>query len=541
MSLVPRRPALVVALVPALLAAAVMAGVLANGLVYDDPMAVELARQPASELAFRRFGLSYLSVHVDRLLWDVWAPGLHATNVLLHALASALAALLALRVSAAAGAALLTGLLFAVHPVHVEAVASIENRKDVLAMIFVAASALLYTAPARRWWTLPASLLAWLLALLAKDAAAIGLAVMLPLSDLLLAPRAERAASTRRALAIAAVAFVAIVVSAGTVVDRFSADAVWRATTGHVRTYGESLRTTLAALPTIARLLVFPATLSADYPVHVPASLADARLLAGAALVVGWLAGALAAVRHAPAVAWAMIWVVATYLPVSNVVPLTQFFVAERYLYVPSFGICLLAGLGLEALRRARGAGVRNGALAAATLLVAAGAARSAARTRDWRDNLTLWSAALAAIPDASSKTHAQLALALAGAQRGAEAIPHFERALAMGPEFADQHNNLGGLLMQAGRVDDAVRHFRRALELWPGNPLIHFNLGVALLASGARSEGLEHYRIVLRDETWTRIPPAVAAALGSGGQTPAAVRRGLEDWIRRTEPGLTP
>ena len=541
MTLVPRRTTLAVALAPALLAVAAMAGVLGNGFVYDDPMAAELARQPASELAFRRFGLSYLSIHVDRLLWDAWAPGLHATNLLLHALASALAALLALRVSAAPAAALLTGLLFAVHPVHVEAVASIENRKDVLAMVFVAASALLYTAPARRAWALPAAIATWLLALLAKDAAAIGLAVVLPLHDVLLRPPAEWTRSVRRAAAIAGVALIAIALAAGGAVERFSPEGVWLATTGHVRTYAESLRTTLAALPTTARLLVFPATLSADYPVHVPAGIADGRLLAGAGLLVAWVAAAVAAARRAPAAAWAMAWVVVMYLPVSNVVPLTQFFVAERYLYVPSFGTCLLAGLGLEVVRRARSAPVRTGALAAAALLVAAGAVRSAVRTRDWHDNLTLWTAALAAIPDASSKTHAELALALAGAQRGAEAIPHFERALAMGPEFADQHNNLGGLYLQAGRVDDAVRHFRRALELWPDNPLIHFNLGVALLASGARAEGLEHYRIVLRDETWARIPPAVAAALGSGGQTPAAVRQGMTNWIRRTEPGLTP
>src|SRR5262245_17722083 len=109
---VPRRTTLIVALAPAIVAAAVMAGVIGNGLAYDDPMAVELARQPASELALRRFGLSYLSIHVDRLIWDAWPPGLHATNLLLHALASTLAALLALRVSAAPGAALVTGLLF---------------------------------------------------------------------------------------------------------------------------------------------------------------------------------------------------------------------------------------------------------------------------------------------------------------------------------------------------------------------------------------------------------------------------------------------
>jgi Flp pilus assembly protein TadD len=236
-----------------------------------------------------------------------------------------------------------------------------------------------------------------------------------------------------------------------------------------------------------------------------------------------------------------MAWVLVMYLPVSNLVPLTQFFVAERYLYVPSFGVCLLAGLALDALRRARPAPLRAAAVGAAVVVVAAGALRSAARTRDWRDDLTLWSAAIAAIPDASSKTHGQLALALSNARRGAESIPHFERALALGPEFPDLHNNLGLVLMRVGRMEQAARHFRRALELWPGNPLVHFNLGTALMATGAREEALTQYRIVLRDETWESIPPALAAALGSNGQTPGAVRQRLVDWIRRTQPGLTP
>jgi tetratricopeptide (TPR) repeat protein len=532
--------ALAVALAPALVAAAVMAGVVANGFVYDDPMAVELARLPAADLALRRFGLSYLSIHMDRLVWDAWAPGLHATSIALHALASALTALLVLRVSAAPGAALLAGLLFAVHPVHVEAVASIENRKDVLAMVFVATSALLYARPATRW-TLPAAIGAWLLALLAKDAAAIGLAAMLPLYDLLLRPPPERAAALRRALPLGAVALLATVAAAGNVVDRFSPDAVANATTGHTRTYAACLRTALASLPTVARLLVAPATLSADYPVHVPASFAEPRVLAGTLMLIGWLAGTIVAARRAPVVAWAMAWVLVMYLPVSNVVPLTQFFVAERYLYVPSFGVCLLAALALDALRRARPAALQAVAIAAAVVLVGAGAIRSVARTRDWRDDLTLWSASVAAIPDASSKAHGQLGLALSNAGRGAESIPHFERALALGPEFADLHNNLGLELVRIGRADLAVPHFRRALELWPGNPLVHFNLGTALLRTGAREEGLAQYRIVLRDETWARIPPVLAAALGSKGQSPAAVRRGLEEWIRRTEPGLTP
>ena len=534
------RTALVVALVPAFVAATSMAAVLANGFVYDDPMAVELARLPAAELAFRRFGLSYLSIHVDRLVWGAWAPGLHATNLVLHALASALAALLALRVSAAPGAALVTGLLFAVHPVHVEAVASIENRKDILAMVFVAAAALLYLRPARAWWTLPAAIGAWLLALLAKDAAAIGLAAMLPLADLLLRPAAERRAARARAVPVLAVALLATSLAAGALVDRFAPTAVAMATTGQLHSYDESLRATLASVPSVARLRVFPATLCADYPLRVPASVGDPRALAGALVLVAWAAGAIVAARRAPVVAWAMAWVLVMYLPVSNLVPLTQFFVAERYLYVPSFGICLLAALGLDALRRTRPA-LRVAAVCVTAALVAAGAMRSAVRTRDWYDDLTLWSAAVAAIPDASSRTHGQLALALSNARRGAESIPHFERALALGPESADLHNNLGIELRRIGRMDEAARHFQRALELWPGNPLIHFNLGTALMALGRRDEALEQYRIVLRDDTWARLPPALAAALGSNGQTPGAVRQSLVDWIRRNQPGLTP
>lgn len=537
----PPRTALLVALVPALVAASTMAAVLANGFVYDDPMAVELARLPAAELAFRRFGLSYLSIHVDRLVWDAWAPGLHATNLVLHAAASALAALLALRVSAAPAAALVTGLLFAVHPVHVEAVASIENRKDILAMAFVAITALLWLRPSRAWWTMPAAIGAWLLALLAKDAAAIGLVVMLPLADLLLRPAAERRAAIVRAVPLIAVAVLAIALSAGALVDRFSPQAVAAATTGHMHGYGESLRTTLASVPTVARLLVAPVTLSADYPIRIPASLADARPLAGTLLLVAWVTVAAVAARRRPVTAWAMAWVLVMYLPVSNLVPLTQFFVAERYLYVPSFGICLLAALGLDALRRARTPALRAAALGVTAALVAGGAVRSAVRTRDWYDDLTLWSAAIAALPDASSKTHGQLALALSNARRGAESIPHFERALALGPESADLHNNLGLELMRIGRTNEAARHFQRALELWPGNPLVHFNLGTALLAVGRRDEGLEQYRIVLRDETWERLPPALAAALGSNGQTPGAVRQSLVDWIHRTQPALTP
>jgi hypothetical protein len=537
-----RQTALVVALVPAVVALTSMAAVVGNGFVYDDPMAVELARLPAADLAFRRFGLSYLSIHVDRLVWGAWAPGLHATNLVLHALASSLAALLALRVSAAPGAALVTGLLFAVHPVHVEAVASIENRKDILAMVFVAAAALLYLRPARAWWTLPAAIGAWLLALLAKDAAAIGLAAMLPLADLLLRPAAERRAAMTRALPVVAVALLATALAAGALVDRFSPTAVAMATTGQLHAYGESLRTTLASVPSVARLLVAPATLSADYPLRTPRVLRrPAAARRGGLILVAWAAGAIVAARRAPVAAWAMAWVLVMYLPVSNVVPLTQFFVAERYLYVPSFGICLLAALGLDALRCARPAALRVAAIAATCAVVAAGAMRSAIRTRDWYDDLTLWSAAVAALPEGSSKMHGQLALALSNARRGAESIPHFERALALGPESADLHNNLGLELAAHrphGRGRATLSARARAVARQPPHPL----------QPGHRADGARQARRGARAVSYRAPRRHVGTPAARAGGGPRLERSdagrgsaGMVDWIRRTQPGLTP
>jgi hypothetical protein len=142
--------------------------------------------------------------------------------------------------------------------------------------------------------------------------------------------------------------------------------------------------------------------------------------------------------RSAPVVAFALLWTVAMYLPVSNLLPVSHFFVAERYLYVPSFGICLLLALMLDALagvqyRTHRG---HVWAAAVACLIVAAGAARTFHRTLDWRDSLTFWSANVHSVPEASARANFSLGLALFREERPAEAIPHFERAVKMVPHF---------------------------------------------------------------------------------------------------------
>jgi tetratricopeptide (TPR) repeat protein len=251
-------------------------------------------------------------------------------------------------------------------------------------------------------------------------------------------------------------------------------------------------------------------------------------------VVAALLALVAVAWRRAPLVAFAAAWVVVMYLPLANVVPLGPHFIAERYLYVPSFGLCLLAALALERLRP-RVPAVVTGIV---VLLVAAGAVRAATRVRDWRDSLSLWTAAARVVPEGSGRIHAELGLALSQAGRSEEAIAEFERSLAVGPEKADTQSNLGFELLKLGRAEEAIPHFARALEIWP-NPVFHYNLGSALLKAGRLEEALGEFRAAVSDEAWREASPAVGAALAARGLTEEEFRAKVEQWIAENGPKI--
>jgi hypothetical protein len=535
-----RRVAALVVAAPAAIAALLYAATLQNGLVYDDPAALEVARAPLGELLVHRFGLTYLSIRLDEALWGGWLPGFHLTNVLLHATCSALAALLTLHLTGRPLLAFLTGGLFAVHPVHVEVVASIENRKDMLAMILAVTSVLLYRArrrPALGW---AGSLVALLLALHAKDAAAIGVVGVLPLAGLLPRPDhdvpwAERVAMTeRRVVPLVALGIAATVWYGGNLAGKLRSDAIESTTASACTTYGCVLGTSAAALPQVVRLLVWPARLSADYRTYPVRGLLKPPALAGISLALGMAAAALVLAAPSPVAAFAVTWIGITYLPVSNVVPLTPYFLAERYLYLPSYGFCLLVAMGLERLLRRR----RVLLVAVAAAILAAGAMRSLVRIRDWRDDLTLWTAALRAVPEGSARIHGELGRALSRAGRAAEALPHLQTAVDLDPLRPDAHSDLGLALLESGRPAEAIPAFRRSLDLWPDNELIRFNLARTLLDAGERDEAVALLRMVASEEAWRNATPAVRAALAARGMTPEEFRRRVQIWLDRNAAG---
>jgi protein O-mannosyl-transferase len=337
-----------------------------------------------------------------------WAAGrgdpyaFHLTNIFLHGLAAALVFQLAAELLGAAPA-VVAGLLFAVHPVHVEAVANVVGRAEVLAAVFTVAAVLLYlwdgrlvargeTRSARRAAAASATLLAVLCALASKESAfaAPGL--------LLLVDWIDRQAGEsfvvrwRRHLPLWVGAFA---VAAGWLFLRWRILGDIAGDQPAPGLIGQGIAgRALVMLPVAlqyARLLIFPAHLSADYS---PDYLLVSDSITPMGVLAAWLLGVTAgtawlARRKAPVVTFGLAWIAVALLVVSNVVVPSGILLAERVLYLPSVGIAILGAW----LWRTATARAPVPASAALVLVLGAGAARTLTREPVWRSDETLFPA----------------------------------------------------------------------------------------------------------------------------------------------------
>jgi tetratricopeptide (TPR) repeat protein len=405
----------------------------------------------------------------------------HAVNVLLHAAATLLVFLLARRLlGVGAGAA--AAVVFAVHPVHVESVANIVGRAEVLATIFAVGTVLLYQSDGaladagdgrswRRWATTVGTLGGTVLALASKESAFAlpGLLLLIDWFDARTTGRTWAAGVRRHWLLWCG----AVVVAFGWLVFR---SRVVHDLTGLEVAPGLDdqglVGRTLIMLPVVleyARLFLVPAHLSAEYgPNYIlPTPYVTAAGAAGLALVAGCVWAALAARKRAPAVTFALAWVGGAVLIVANILVPTGVILAERTLYLASVGVALLAGAAWAALRPR----APTVALAALALVAAAGAARTMTRNPIWRDDRSYYPAMVVDAPGSfrSDWTAAELAR-----QRGDLAASEqlLRRSLATYPLAWAAWRDLGRLMYAQGRFREAAEFFWAASRLIPWSSL---------------------------------------------------------------------
>ena len=193
------------------------------------------------------------------------------------------------------------------------------------------------------------------------------------------------------------------------------------------------------------------------------------------------------------------VWSILTFLPASNIFMRVGFTFADRVLYMPSMGYCLLVALLLELIvRRVTGRALRVVIVAAVVAVLAGYTVKSAIRSTDWYSIERLCHTGIEVNPRCA-KCHFILGNMYKGRADHNMAIEHYERVLELWPGHPGTHNNLGTIVEQHGRTDLAEHHYRAALEYNPLHPTAHHNLGNILKAKGQLRESMHHYHEALR------------------------------------------
>ncbi|MBI1951963.1 MAG: tetratricopeptide repeat protein [Acidobacteria bacterium] len=449
---------------------------------------------------------------------------------------------------------LFAALLFAVHPAHTEALGEVVGRAELLASAGVLGSILAFLrgrdaegrahaagrtegeGPRPRVW-LALSLALFVMGFLSKENAVVTPA-LLAVADLLVARRRPAYAFHL----VSAVALVSVLGLRVAVLGRLD-PAVPIPFVDNPIAHLPFLEGRLTALKVLARyagLLLWPGTMSIDYSFrtipHVTGGPDPASLL-GLALVLVWAAAVGLAWRKAPGVAFALACAGIAFAPVANLLFPIGTIMAERLLYLPSAGFCLVAAAAfarVTTLLPQPGAvpGRFTPALMGAAVLLTALSARTIARLNDWRDDYTIFRAALDVAPDS---VRVLFNYGAACERRGEDdtAADAYRRAIGLWPRFADAQYNLAGVEARRRRWDKAVEHYRLALHEQPGNVQYLVNLARSLTGLGRSEEARDFLRRALA------LDPASAVAYTNLGaaelslQNPQAALAAYKEAVR--------
>jgi tetratricopeptide (TPR) repeat protein len=458
------------------------------------------------------FPLVYTTFRLEYALWGLNPAGYHWVNIILHAANAILVwrLLLALRVPGA----WLAAALFALHPVHVESVAWITERKNVLMGLFFLLSLLVWirfvekeSRTVGKYFAM--ALLFYALALFSKTTAC-----TLPAALLLILWLKGIPITLRRVTQIAP--FVVLGIAMGLVT-------IWwerhhQGTQGELFAIGLPERFLVAGRAFWFYLgkLFWPVDLAFSYPrwtISAGNPLDYLWLLATAALAAG-IYFARRRLGRGPEVA--LVYFAATLSPMLGFIMLYTFlysFVADHYQYLASIGPLALAAAGLtlggKFLGRQR---VVWAPTICAALLVSLGFL-TWQQCKMYSDSDTLWWTTIAKNPQ-SWMAYNNIAISLLQKGRTDEAIAHYNKALELDPNYGEGHYNLANALLRLGRTEEAIAHYEKALEIYPKNISARHNLASVLVQSGRAEEGMAHYRKSLE------LNPRNAAAHNNLGAT---------------------
>lgn len=457
--------------------------------------------------------LTWLSHMLDCQLFGMQAGAHHVVNLIFHAANTLLLFLGLLRLTSAPGASFLAAALFAVHPLRVESVAWVAERKDVLSTFFWLLATWAYlryvAQPGLRRYLMLA--ICFALGLMAKP-----MLVTLPLVLLLLdywplsrlslpadgLPKSSRVANQKPLPGVSLGQLI------WEKVPLFLLAGVSCLVTFYAQKAGGSV-SSLEEIPLTVRLAnalvayvaylgkaLWPANLAVFYP-HPVTGLPAWQVLGAALTLAAISTMAVWQARRRPYLLVGWLWYLITLVPVIGLVQVGSQAMADRYTYVPLLGPLVAAAWGLAELAAwtRRPAWVFSLAAGALLAVLTLGTMRQVSY---WRDAVTLFEHALR-VSGPSPVVHVHLGSALMTACKLAEAREHFYATLRLQPGHAAAHINLGMVFQAEGNMDQALAHYHEALRLCPTCPTAHYNLGVALFSQRNYEQTAFHFREALR------------------------------------------
>ena len=488
--------------------------------------------------------LTWLSHMTDVQLFGLDPRGHHLTNVFFHVASTLLLFFLLSGITGSPWQSLFVAALFALHPLHVESVAWVAERKDVLSGCFWFLTLLLYARYVKRGGTgrYLLVLLSFAAGLMAKPML-VTLPVVLLLLDYWPLRRPLRWSLVKEKIPLFALSALSSAVTLYAQEQGGAINDIDRVPL-HVR-----IGNSVVCWVKYVWKMFFPRDLAMLYP--FPGSIPPWEVLGAFLLLVLVCALVVVYRRRCPYLVTGWFWFLFTLVPVIGIVQVGGQAMADRYTYLPLTGLFIACAWGVNDLLR--GWRYRTAVLATlAGLIVAASAAVTWRQVGYWKDNLTLYrhtlevttgnyvirnnyGVALAQegrLDEAITQyrevltiwpraANAYINLGDAMAQQGnyPEAIRYYQQALRIEPDYALALENMGRSLTAMGRDDEAVAIFEQSITMEPSRSGAYLNLAILLVRRGRLEEGWRHYETALRLEPYSAKPPInMGAALGQRG-----------------------
>ena len=477
---------------------------------YDDPRYVYENTRITSGLSIS--GIAWAFTHIHSMNWhplttishmlDCQLYGLnagwhHFTNVLLHTLAAILLFLALQQMTGAVWRSALVAAVFAIHPLRVESVAWIAERKDVLSGVCFMLTLLAYVyytrAPSLRRYLGVA--LVFVLGLMSKPMLVTLPLVLLVLDYWPLSRIGGHTSDTGRQLLMPVLEKIPLI--ALSAVSSFVTLRAQTSAVGWTEQLPIATRINNATVSYVIYIwqMFWPARLAVFYP-HPEHRLPIGQIISCLLLLICITAVAIALRKQRPYLITGWLWYLGMLVPVIGLVQVGWQGRADRYTYLPQIGLYIAATWGvadLTALYRHQ----RTIGSATAILVIGALSVWAGVQTSYWRDSETLFRHALAVTRN-NDVAENNLGIVFLRQGKVDEAISLLQAAVDLRPDNSPAHENLAKALLQKGQVADALIHYRKLLELQPDNIEVHNIVGTVLTQQGRVGEGVEEWQKVL-------------------------------------------